>query len=62
MLVELQTTMPYARNEQGMAGVFIKNANNSNVFISHIAAIAICACFGITAILLFLLAFAITYI
>ncbi len=60
MLVELQTTMPYARNEQGMAGVFIKNANNSHRIISHIAAIAICACFGITAILLFLLAFAIT--
>lgn len=60
MLVELQTTMPYARSEQGMAGVFIKNANNSHRIISHIAAIAICACFGITAILLFLLAFAIT--
>lgn len=60
MLVELQTTMPYARTEQGMAGVFIKNATNRHRIISHVAAIVICPCFGITGILLFLLAFAIT--
>jgi adenosylcobinamide-GDP ribazoletransferase len=60
MLVELQTTMPYARSEQGMAGVFIKNATNGHRIISHVAAIVISACFGITGILLFLLAFAIT--
>lgn len=60
MLVELQTTMPYARSEQGMAGVFIKDATNKHRIISHVAAIVICACFGITGILLFLLAFAIT--
>lgn len=60
MLVELQTTMPYARSEQGMAGVFIKNATNRHRIISHVAALIICACFGITGILLFLLAFAIT--
>ncbi len=60
MLVELQTTMPYARIEQGMAGVFIKDATNRHRIISHVAAIVICACFGITGIVLFLLAFAIT--
>jgi adenosylcobinamide-GDP ribazoletransferase len=60
MLVELQTTMPYARSEQGMAGVFIKNATNSHRIISHVAAIIVCVCFGLTGIVFFLLAFAIT--
>ena len=48
MLVELQTTMPYARSEQGMAGVFIKNATNKHRIISHGVSLAICVCFGIT--------------
>jgi adenosylcobinamide-GDP ribazoletransferase len=60
MLVELQTTLPYARSEQGMAGVFIKNATNRHRIISHGVSLAICVCFGITGILLFFLAFAIT--
>jgi adenosylcobinamide-GDP ribazoletransferase len=60
MLVELQTTLPYARSEHGMAGAFIKNATNRHRIISHGVTLAICVCFGITGILLFLSAFAIT--
>jgi adenosylcobinamide-GDP ribazoletransferase len=60
MLVELQTTLPYAGSEQGMAGAFIKNATNRHRIISHGVSLAICVCFGITGILLFLSAFAIT--
>lgn len=60
MLVELQTTLPYARSGQGMAGVFIKNATNRHRIASHITAFVICICFGFTGILLFISALAIT--
>jgi adenosylcobinamide-GDP ribazoletransferase len=60
MLVELQTTLPYARSEKGMAGVFIKNATNKHRIISHITAFVICICFGWSGFLLYLLALAVT--
>ncbi|MGD9157860.1 MAG: adenosylcobinamide-GDP ribazoletransferase [Desulfobacteraceae bacterium] len=59
MLVELQTTLPYARSD-GMAGVFIKGANNRHRVISHIIAFVICLFFGITGAILYLSAFAVT--
>ena len=59
MLVELQTTLPYARSE-GMAGVFIKNATNKHRIISHLIAIIICIIFGLTGIFLYIAAFAVT--
>ncbi|NLA74040.1 MAG: adenosylcobinamide-GDP ribazoletransferase [Deltaproteobacteria bacterium] len=60
MLVELQTTMPYARGEQGMAVVFIKNAANRHRIISHGVSLAACLCFGVTGVALFILALAVT--
>jgi adenosylcobinamide-GDP ribazoletransferase len=60
MLVELQTTMPYARSEQGMAGVFIKNAKKSHRILSHLTAILICMFFLMNGVLLYFAAFAIT--
>jgi adenosylcobinamide-GDP ribazoletransferase len=59
MLVELQTTLPYARNE-GMAGIFIKNATNKHRIVSHVIAIIMCAVLGLTGIFLFIAAFAVT--
>ena len=61
MLVELQTTLPYARN-RGMAGIFIKNASNKHRIISHVIAIIVCIFFGSTGILLYIAAFAVTLI
>ena len=59
MLVELQTTLPYARSEQGMAGVFIKNATTRHRVVSHIIVLIICIAFGMSGILLYLSAFAV---
>lgn len=60
MLVELQTTLPYARIDKGMAGVFIENAKSSHRIVSHICALIICAFLGYTGILLYMSAFAVT--
>lgn len=60
MLVELQTTLPYARSE-GMAGVFIKNATNRYRVISHLITLIMCVCFGFTGIMLYLSALAVTF-
>jgi adenosylcobinamide-GDP ribazoletransferase len=62
MLVELQTTMPYARSEQGMAGVFIKNAKNSHRILCHLVAIFICSFFLLKGVFLYAAAFAVTFI
>jgi adenosylcobinamide-GDP ribazoletransferase len=62
MLVELQTTMPYARSEQGMAGVFIKNAKNSHRILCHLVAVFICMFFLLKGIFLYMVAFAVTFI
>ena len=67
MLVELQTTLPYARSEQGMAEVFVKNARGKHRIISHIIAIIICLALGLTGIIfyvfiLYAIAFAVTLI
>ena len=59
MLVELQTTLPYARSD-GMAGMFIKGANNRHRIISHMAALVICIFCGAAGITLYLAAFAVT--
>ncbi len=59
MLVELQTTLPYARNN-GMACVFIKDANIRHRIISHIIAFILCCIFGFTGIILYASAFAVT--
>ena len=60
MLVELQTTLPYARSEQGMAGVFIENARNSYRIVSHTFTLVICVFGGLAGVFLYLSAFAVT--
>ncbi len=60
MLVEFQSTLPYARSEQGMAEVFVKNANRKHRIVSHIIALVICIAFGFAGIILYAFAFAVT--
>jgi adenosylcobinamide-GDP ribazoletransferase len=59
MLVELQTTLRYARSD-GMAGLFIKGANNRHRMISHLIALGICLFSGAAGAVLYLSAFAVT--
>ncbi len=60
MLVELQTTLSYARSEQGMAGVFIANAKNRHRIVAHICALVICIFSGLDGIFLYASGFAVT--
>jgi adenosylcobinamide-GDP ribazoletransferase len=60
MLVELQTTLPYARSEQGMAEAFVKNAKGKHRIVSHVVALVICLVFGFAGIILFASAFVVT--
>ncbi len=62
MLVELQSTMPYARSEEGMAGVFIKNAKEHHRAIAHVSAVVFSFVLGLAGPVLYLSAFAVTMI
>ena len=61
MMVELQTTLPYARKDgEGMAGPFLKGASNRHRVISHMLTAAIGLVFGPVGLGLFFLAWLIT--
>ena len=62
MLVELQATMPYARSEEGMAGVFIKNAKEHHRAIAHVTAVVFSFVLGLIGPVLYLSALAVTLI
>ena len=63
MLVELQSTMPYARNEEeGMAGVFIKNAKEHHRAIAHVSAVVFSFVLGLAGPVLYLSAFAVAMV
>ena len=62
MLVELQTTLQYARSDEGMAGPFIKNAMPRHRIISHLLIIIICLIPGLPGLTLYIIAFIITAI
>lgn len=62
MLVELQTTLPYARNNMGMAGPFIKNALPRHRIVSHLLVIIICLIPGLPGMVFYIMAFIITSI
>lgn len=47
MLVEMMTTMPYARPENGTAGPFVKNARPRHRVISHLTTLIICLFAGL---------------
>jgi adenosylcobinamide-GDP ribazoletransferase len=53
MLVELQTTLPYARAEGGMAGPFIEGAAGKHRTISHGVTLVLCLCFGPMGLILY---------
>ena len=59
MMVELITTLPYARPE-GMGKAFVQGASTRRRFMSHAVSIAICLAFGPLGISLFLLAWLLT--
>lgn len=46
MMVELITTLPYARKGEGMAGPFVKGASQRHRMISHILSLGFCALYG----------------
>jgi adenosylcobinamide-GDP ribazoletransferase len=56
MMVELITTMSYARSEEGMARPFVDNATGNKRVLSLIIALALCLLFGPVGAGLFLLA------
>ena len=56
MLVELVTTMPYARSGDGMAKPFLDKASGSQRLISHLITFILCLLFGPIGPGLFLLA------
>lgn len=62
MMVELITTRPYGRKEQGMASPFIKNAGTRHRVISHSITFSLCALFGLPAMVLFLISWLLTYL
>jgi adenosylcobinamide-GDP ribazoletransferase len=55
MMVELMTTLPYARAEEGMGQPFVAQASTRHRVLSHIVSIVFCIPFGPFAFLLFCL-------
>jgi adenosylcobinamide-GDP ribazoletransferase len=55
MMVELMTTLPYARAEDGMGQPFIARASTRNRVLSHVVAIVFCIPFGPFSFLLYCL-------
>ncbi len=62
MLVELQTTLPYARAEGGMAGPFVTGASGRHRLISHVLTLVLCVYFGLVGLGLYVSAWVITRI
>ncbi len=62
MMVELMTTMPYARNGEGMARSFVENAGKGRRIISLIISFAICLVSGPIGMGLFIIAWTIARI
>jgi len=62
MMVELMTTMPYAREEEGMAKGFVKGASSKHRFLSHIISLVLCLLFGPVGLLCFVLAGIMTWL
>ena len=62
MMVELMTTLPYARKEEGMAREFVKGASSIHRFVSHIITMVLCLLFGPVGLLFFLLAGILTWL
>ncbi|NQU15286.1 MAG: adenosylcobinamide-GDP ribazoletransferase [Desulfobacteraceae bacterium] len=52
MLVELMTTLPYARNGEGTAKPFVDQASKKQRMVSHILSLLLCAPFGPLALIL----------
>jgi adenosylcobinamide-GDP ribazoletransferase len=62
MMVELITTMSYARSGEGMARPYVDNATGNKRILSFIIALALCLLFGPIGVGLFLLAWIIIII
>lgn len=62
MMVELITTLPYAREEEGMARGFVKGATPKHRFVSHIISLALCLFFGPVGLIFFVLAGVVTWL
>lgn len=60
MLTELVTTMPYARNSEGMAKPFVEKAAGSHRLISHLMTLGLSLLFGPIGVGLFLFAWVIS--
>ncbi len=60
MLVELLTTLPYARSEKGMGGPFVKNASAGQRGVSHALMILMCLLPGFFGPALYITAFLIS--
>jgi adenosylcobinamide-GDP ribazoletransferase len=56
MMVELMTTMTYARSGEGMARPFVDNATGNKRILSLIIALSLCLLFGPIGAVLYLLA------
>jgi adenosylcobinamide-GDP ribazoletransferase len=56
VMVEVITTLPYARKGEGMAGPFVEGASNKHRVVSHILALGLCLFFGPLGVALFVLA------
>jgi adenosylcobinamide-GDP ribazoletransferase len=46
MMVELITTLPYARSGEGMARPFVEGASGRKRMWTHFISLCLCACFG----------------
>jgi adenosylcobinamide-GDP ribazoletransferase len=61
MMAELITTLPYAREEGGIAQAFVNGASHQQRLASHIIALILCLSFGPLALAFFVLAGVITW-
>lgn len=61
MMVELITTLPYAREEEGMARGFVSGASPRHRFVSHIISLALCLLFGPVGLVFFVFAGLVTW-
>jgi len=57
MLVELMTTLPYARDGEGTAKPFVERASKRQRMVSHVLSLLLCAPFGPLALILLGVAF-----
>lgn len=62
MMVELITTLPYAREEEGIAKAFVNGASHRQRLASHIITLICCLIFGPLGLAFFMLAGAITWL